>query len=192
MPRHGKRALPAPRGVEHGAEDPRRYRAHPGCESQARAVHEAGEGASPVQPHDPRPGPRLHCLGACLVPETTADLTAIEPARVSIGPPGPTDADCSGSLSDNPFNQACGSLPSRGQRGRVSRRKDFVLRFSDNLLERCRTKFFRMLSNIGEQPLLLFFAALRGQFLRKLIEDEAGTLSRHATVDRAPGLLHAG
>src|SRR5258706_6547773 len=55
-----------------------------------------------------------------------------------------------------------------------------------------RTKLFRMLAQVDEQPLLLLLAAFRGQFFGNLIGNEAGTVMRHTVVDRAPGLLHGG
>src|SRR5260370_22952730 len=70
--------------------------------------------------------------------------------------------------------------------------KGRVVRFSDNLLKCCRTKFFWMVANVGEQPLLLLLAAFRGQFFGNLIGNEAGSVMRHTVVDRAPGLLHGG
>src|SRR5260221_3630602 len=47
--------------------------------------------------------------------------------------------------------------------------KGRVVTVSDNLLKCCRTKFFWMVANVGEQPLLLLFAAFRGQFFGNLI-----------------------
>src|SRR5260370_344989 len=70
--------------------------------------------------------------------------------------------------------------------------KGRVVTVSDNLLKCCRTKFFWMVANVGEQPLLLLFAAFRGQFFGNLIGNETGTVMRHTVVDRAPGLLHGG